>query len=95
MVPAGTLLQSACIPLKGLPALKHVNSSHGLISSTNLITTHFTHLLQVTEKVKKLSEVKPLDFVKNPVLIIIVNPLLQFLNGEMPKYLANNENHNK
>lgn len=83
------------IPLNGHPALKHINWSHGLISSTNLMTVHSLHLLQVTEKVRKLFAVKPLDFVKNPVLIIFINPLLEVSNGEIAKYLANNENHSR
>lgn len=77
MVPAGPFLQSAWIHLNGHPALKHINWSHGLISSTNLMTVHSLHLLQVTEKARKLFEVKPLDFVKNPVLIIFINPFFK------------------
>lgn len=50
MVPAGLLLQPACILLNGHPALKHVSWSCGLISSANLITVHSIHLLRVTEK---------------------------------------------
>lgn len=82
-------------PSDGHPVFKHVNWFCGLISSANLITVHSTHLLQITEKVRKLSEVKPLDFAKSPFVIILINPLLQFSNGQMPKYLANNENHSK
>lgn len=95
MVPAGPLLQSAYIALNAPPALEHVNWSHGLISSANLVTAHSTHLLHVTEKVRKSFEIEPLHFVKNPVLTIFINPLLQFSKGEMATYLANNKIHSR